>query len=150
MTAVLRAATLEDLDDIQALLTSARLPTTGLESAMGSAVVAREDGRLVGCAAVELYGRFGLLRSVCVEPAHRGAGLGRKLVREAEALARRSGVNELFLLTETASEWFPRLGYRPDQRHTVPSALRASAEFTGACPDSARLFRRTLEASAGS
>jgi N-acetylglutamate synthase-like GNAT family acetyltransferase len=143
----IRAAAAEDLADIQALLVSARLPTAGLETVVGSAVVAREEGRLVGCAAVEPYGTFGLLRSVCVEPGHRSAGLGRQLVAEAERMARQSGVKELFLLTQTASDWFPRLGYRPDARQAAPDAIRASAEFRGACPESARLFRKSLATS---
>jgi amino-acid N-acetyltransferase len=67
-------------------------------------------------------------------------------VARAEALARARGIGELYLLTETAPEWFPRLGYLPGDRSRVPAALAASPEFTGACPDSARLFRKDIQA----
>jgi amino-acid N-acetyltransferase len=137
-------ARLTDRPAIEALLQANGLPATGFELALGMAVVAREDGRIVGCAAVEPYGSAGLLRSVCVDPGHRGSGLGRRLVERAEAVAAARGVAELFLLTETAADWFPRLGYQPDRRESAPDPLRASPEFTGACPVSAALLRKRL------
>ena len=74
----------------------------------------------------------------------RGTGLGRRLVAEAESLAIAAGISELYLLTETAAAWFPRLGYTSAERAEAPAALTASPEFTGACPDSAVLLRKRL------
>jgi amino-acid N-acetyltransferase len=133
-----------DLPAIVALLRASDLPAVGLESTALSALVARQSGRLVGCAAIEIYGPAGLLRSVCVERSIRGSGLGRRLVEAAEAEAARRGVRELFLLTETASEWFPRLGYVEDVRDAAPDSVRSSPEFTDVCPESARLFHKRL------
>jgi amino-acid N-acetyltransferase len=133
-----------DQTAIEALLAANQLPNAGLELALGTAVVARADGRVVGCAAVEPYDRVGLLRSVCVAPDRRGTGLGRRLVEHAEAIAATRGMTELFLLTETAAEWFPRLGYERRSREAAPPALLGSPEFTGACPDSAELFHKRL------
>jgi N-acetylglutamate synthase-like GNAT family acetyltransferase len=137
-----------DRPAIEALLRSNGLPTEGLELALGSAVVGRDGGRIVGCAGVEVHGSTGLLRSVCVEPDHRGTGLGRRLVERAEAAAAAAGVAELFLLTETASDWFPRLGYAAGSRDVAPEALRESAEFRGACPVSAELLHKRLSGAA--
>ena len=134
-----------DRPAIEGLLQANGLPTLGLELAMPAAIVAREDRRIVGCAAVEIYGSAGLLRSVCVEPAQRGTGLGRRLVERTEYVARHRGVDELFLLTETAAEWFERLGFTPDRRESAPAPLQASPEFTGACPVSAALLRKRLD-----
>jgi amino-acid N-acetyltransferase len=130
---------------IEALLRANGLPAAGLELALGMAVVAREDSRIVGCAAIEPYGSAGLLRSVCPDPRHRGSGLGRRLVERAEAVAAARGITELFLLTETAADWFPRLGYLRDRRESAPGQLRASPEFTHACPASASLLRKRLD-----
>ncbi len=63
---------------------------------------------------------------------------------EAESLARPAGIAELYLLTETAGAWFPRLGYTTADRAATPAALTTSAEFTGACPDSAAMFSKRL------
>jgi amino-acid N-acetyltransferase len=143
----IEAARAGDRPAIASLLTENGLPIDGLELALPTAVVARAGGRLVGCAAVEPYAPAGLLRSVCVSPELRGTGLGHRLVDAAESLAATRGIDELFLLTETAIDWFPRLGYVPDERTSVPDEVRTSAEFTGACPESAVLMRKRLGAS---
>lgn len=131
---------------IEALLVAAGLPLAGLQLALGTAVVARDCDTIVGVAAVEPYGSVGLLRSVVVAETLRGSCLGRRLVAEAETLAAVSGIGTLFLLTETAEEWFPRLGYSASDRAGVPAALTASPEFTDACPESAAVFRKAIAA----
>ena len=143
MTSIERALD-SDRPAIEELLNAAGLPLDGLEAALPAAVVARDDGGVVGCAAVEDHGSVGLLRSVCVAPDFRGTGLGRQLVTAAERLAAGHGLTELYLLTETAEAWFPRLGYRVTTRASVPAELTASPEFTDACPDNAAVLYKRL------
>jgi amino-acid N-acetyltransferase len=143
MTAIERAVD-SDRPAIEALLTGAGLPLDGLELALATAVVARGEDGVVGCAAIEPYGSVGLLRSVCVAPELRSTGLGRRLVAAIEALAASEGIGELFLLTETAADWFPRLDYLATTRASVPTALAGSPEFTGACPDSAVVLHKRI------
>jgi N-acetylglutamate synthase-like GNAT family acetyltransferase len=143
MIAIERAVP-NDRPAVEALLTSNGLPLAGLELAAELTLVARDGGALVGCAAVEPHGSVGLLRSVCVADAERGAGLGRRLVAEAESFSVSAGIGELYLLTETAAAWFPHLGYEVAERAAAPAALRTSPEFTGACPASAVMFRKRL------
>jgi amino-acid N-acetyltransferase len=137
----IETARTSDRPAIEALLEASGLPTDGFELALGTAVVAREDGRIVGCAAVEPYGSVGLLRSVCV-------ALPLRLVDRAEAVAAARGIADLFLLTETAADWFARRGYEPGAREAAPAALLGSPEFTVACPVSAALFRKRLDLAA--
>jgi N-acetylglutamate synthase-like GNAT family acetyltransferase len=144
----IEAARATDRPALEGLLLANGLPIAGLEFALGTAVVARQDGRIVGCAAVEVYGSAGLLRSVCVEPRQRGLGLGRRLVEQALDVVRKRGVGEIYLLTETAAEWFPRLGFEPGRREDAPEAIQASPEFTGACPVGATFFRKHLNPAA--
>ena len=143
MTAIERALD-SDRSAIERLLTANGLPLDGLDIALPTAVVARGEGGVVGCAAFEPYGSVGLLRSICVAAPLRGTGLGRKLVGATEQLAAAVGISELFLLTETAETWFPRLGYVPTPRASLPAALMTSSEFTGACPDSAAVLHKLL------
>jgi amino-acid N-acetyltransferase len=145
----LRVTTIElardsDRAAIEDLLAGAGLPLDGLELALGTAVVARGPEAIEGCAAVEGYGSFGLLRSVCVAADARGTGMGHRLVEAAEKLAASRGIAELYLLTETAERWFPRLGYVPATRDQVPAALTGSPEFTDACPQSAAVLHKHL------
>jgi amino-acid N-acetyltransferase len=143
MISIERALT-TDRAAIEGLLEANGLPLDGLELALSTAVVARDGTDLVGCAGVEPYGSAGLLRSVCVAPSRRGERLGRRLVDAAESLASSRGMTELYLLTETANDWFPLLGYSPATRADVPAAVTASPEFTGACPESATVLRKKI------
>jgi amino-acid N-acetyltransferase len=133
-----------DVPAVEALLSAAGLPLDGAADALSAGVVAREGGRIVAAAAVERYGESGLLRSVVVAPERRGTGLGRRIVAAAEDLARREGVRDLYLLTETAADWFPRLGYRVVPRADAETAVGASVEFTSVCRDTGVAMRRRL------
>lgn len=134
----------DDLPAIEDLLACGGLPLDGVAGAFRHGVVVREGDTVLGCAAVELYGEAGLLRSVAVREDLRGRGLGRELVEAAEGLAAAGGVRELYLLTESAAAWFPRLGYETVDRSVVPAAVSASVEFTSACPVSAVAMRRRI------
>jgi amino-acid N-acetyltransferase len=50
----------------------------------------------------------------------------------------------VYLLTETAGAFFPKLGFRPIARADVAPAVLRSAEFTTACPRSALVMVRSL------
>ncbi len=134
----------DDLVAIERLLVASGLPLDGARDAFANGVVARERGEVVGAAAIERYGPAGLLRSVVVEPTVRGTGIGATLVDSSELLARDLGINELYLLTETAETWFENRGYRAIGRDLVPEAVRGSIEFTTACTSTAVAMRRAL------
>ena len=137
-------ATTADLPDILALLETSALPVAGIERHVSTTLVARDNGKISGCAAVEIYGTAGLLRSVAVEPERRGEGLGQKLTAAALELAREHGVHDVYLLTTTAGDFFPRFGFTPIARNQMDPALAASEELRGACPASAVAMRARL------
>ena len=134
-----------DLPAILALLQRAGLPHAGIADHVASALVARAHGRVVGCAALELYGVSALLRSVAVDASLRGTGLGQALTRAALDLARGRRVRAVYLLTETAGGFFPRFGFRTVSRTDVDPAVRESVEFTTACPASAQAMVLDLD-----
>ena len=74
MTVHIERALDADQPSILQLLRDAGLPIDGLVDHLDSAFVARDDGAVVGCAAVETYADGALLRSVVVAPAARGRG----------------------------------------------------------------------------
>ena len=67
---------------------AASLPVDGLLDHLDPAIVARADGRVVGCAALEVYPDGALLRSVAVDAAARGQGIGTLVTTAALDLAR--------------------------------------------------------------
>jgi amino-acid N-acetyltransferase len=53
-------------------------------------------------------------------------------------------MRRVFLLTETAAKFFPRFGFRAVSRADVPESVRASLEFTTACPQGALVMELSL------
>jgi len=127
----------DDLPAILSLLDQHRLPHAAIERHVGDTLVARAGDRVVGCAALERYDAAGLLRSVAVAPERRGTGLGTRLTAAALEHARAHGVRTVYLLTETAADFFPRFGFHAVARADVAPAVQQSVEFTSACPDTA-------------
>jgi amino-acid N-acetyltransferase len=134
----------QDLPAILELLRRAELPTDGLAPHIGTVLVARNGERIVGSAALELYGSGALLRSVAVADDFRGQGLGQALALAALDLARREQVRTVYLLTTTAAGFFPKLGFHTVDRRTVAADVQRSVEFTAACPASAIAMAREL------
>jgi phosphinothricin acetyltransferase len=136
----------EDLPQILALLERGNLPTQGVADVRETTIVARKESKVIGCAALEIYGHVALLRSVAVDPAHRGQELSRALVQHQIRDAQHLDVHRIYLLTETASDYFPRFGFRLIDRSDVPPAIQRSVEWTSACPMSAQVMVLHLDA----
>ena len=133
-----------DLEAIHDLLLLNHLPLDDFDRHGDSALVARQDGRIVGAAALEEYGDGGLLRSVVVAAEHRGTGLGQRLVDAVMQLARSKHLPAVYLLTTTAATYFPRMGFVPISRDRVPAGVQQSVEFVSACPASAAVLMKRL------
>jgi amino-acid N-acetyltransferase len=137
-------ATRADAAAVEELLTAAGLPLDGAAEALSLGVIGRDGSRVVAASAIERYGSSGLLRSVVVAEDLRGTGLGQEIVAAAERLAREQGIRDLYLLTETAPDWFPRLGYAEVERPVAAAAVGASVEFTTVCRDTGVPMRKHL------
>ncbi len=137
-----------DLGAVEHLLSENDLPVDGVEENFSSFVVADDNGKIVGAVGLEKFGPVALLRSAVVSNEHRGSGIGRKLVEHILERAEKDGVEELFLLTTTAEDYFPRFGFARTTRSAVPAAVKASPEFRGACPDTALVMTRRIAAPA--
>ena len=129
---------------IRALLTQSALPVEGLESAALRLWVARDGDRVLGAVGLERYGAAGLLRSLVVAATDQRRGLGQELVAAVERESRAAGVQLLVLLTQTAEQFFRRLGYDVVDRAYVPDEVRQSAEFRSLCPASAACMTKSL------
>ena len=139
-----RAARRGDFGAVAALLRASNLPVKGVPADLSAFLVGEDGGRVVGAIGLELFGADALLRSAVVDASVRGTGLGAQLVHGIIGEAGRRGVGTLWLLTTTAERWFPRFGFAAASRDDVPPSVKASAEFRGACPDSAFVMRRAV------
>ncbi len=136
----------EDLERIVAMLHEAGLPSQGVADIITDFRVVRNDqGRVVAAGVIEWHAEpdnepDGLVRSVVVDPAFRGQGLGQQLIDALKASTNR----DLYLLTESATDYFLKRGFKSIDRSLAPPALRASEEFRCLCGESAAFMRRSV------
>jgi len=144
--AAVRPAIAEDRGAVIGLLEAASLPIAGVAPLLEDFYVAERAGRIVGAVGLERYGRYGLLRSSVVDPSARGAGIGEALVERILRHAREGELRAVYLLTTTAEGYFPRFGFERIAREEVPGEIKVSVEFREACPASAVVMTKALEA----
>lgn len=140
---VIERAVPAHLAAVRELLAADGLVTEGLYEAFGF-MVARDPTGIAGAAGLEIYGQGALLRSLVVQRAARGRGLGLALARAAIDWARELGVAQLYLLTTTAADFLSRLGFKRIERSEVPTPVQGSIEFSAECCDAATAMRLAL------
>lgn len=125
-----------DREAIRQLLETNNLPYADLNQSPITFFVARNNGKILGCIGLEKYGNDGLLRSFAVDPEQQNKGIGKELYKNLLIYAGSNHIRTIHLLTNTAREYFGRIGYRLADRNLAPQQIAASAEFAGLCPAS--------------
>jgi amino-acid N-acetyltransferase len=123
-----------DREAVNALLVEANLPNQDFADHLAHFWVARQHDQVIGAIGLEPYGPAGLLRSLVVKPTYRDQGVGQKLADKILAYAQQLGVQEVYLLTTTAADFFPKLGFSRCQRADAPPTVQATTEFASLCP----------------
>lgn len=114
----IRPARLDDIGELSRFIApfvsqGKLLPRTldELAELVETGFVAVGRGAIIGFAALEVYSeKFAELRSLAVDPAHQGHGIGRRLVQACLDLAQRRNVFEVMVITST-DEFFRRCGF---------------------------------------
>ena len=121
----------------------------------GQIAVARMGGQVVGCVRLQrLDERAAELGMLCADPAQRGIGIGRELVRFAEGNARADGVSTMQLelleprdwthpTKQFLAEWYSRMGYRIVRTGTMDEAYPELAPLL-ATPCDFVIYRKDL------
>lgn len=134
-----------DRASIRQLLSDNDLPTADLDDLDLSCFLGcGSRASLSGVIGLEIYQRHALLRSLVVENGQRGSGCGQALVAAIECFASGKGVEHLFLLTETAEQFFSRQGYTAVDRQQLPAVIRETKELSTLCPQSATAMAKVL------
>jgi amino-acid N-acetyltransferase len=140
----LRRAKSSDLEQLVRFLEANGLTTAGVERWYANFVIATDEkNTLLGVAGLEIYGQSALLRSVAVEKDSRRMGHGRALIDAVLRNAKQNGVYTVYLLTESAFDYFKHLGFDLVDRKDIDEAVLASLEFTE-CHSTALAMRRTI------
>ena len=134
----------EQRQSIIALLQVEKLPVEDLPASLDNFFIATEEGKVIGAIGLEQYDNYGLLRSMVVDKEYRNKNIASQLVRQLENYTTTIGITCLYLLTETAAQYFERKGYSKISRDEVPVALQASSEFSSVCPVSAIVMKKPM------
>ena len=134
-----------DLSDVLILLREVNLPTEGIVEHFHNFLIAREGARLVGCAGIEIYDDVGLMRSVVVAPTFQSHGLGHKLVERIHRFAIAKGLKKIYLITDTAEQFFSKLGYVVTPQEDIEPRIKQSVEFTYVCAISGVCMMKILK-----
>ncbi len=118
-----------DKSAIRRLLSDCELPIQYVHRYLKSFLVAKAGMRIIGAVGVEVHGRTGLFRSLCVEKAYRGHGIATKLNERLLAYAHTRKIDRLYLFTFSAQEFASKLGFRKIDRKQIPKTIRSTWQF---------------------
>ena len=134
----------DQLEQLRTLLSTNRLPVDDCEEQADIFCGIFEDGELIAAGGLEPAASYALLRSVAVRESDRGRGLAQRITEHLLRRAERERRTAVYLLTETAADYFARLGFQAIERSDVPQAIRRTRQFDSLCPASATCMRLTL------
>ena len=125
---IIRKAVQTDIPHLEAFIApfvddGKLLPRTldELEDLLNNFFIAEYEGRIVGCAALEIYSRkLAEIRSLAVSPETQGLGVGRMLVSACLVVAKERNVLEVMAIT-SSDQFFQACGFD----YTLPGEKRA-------------------------
>lgn len=145
----IRPATGPDLPPIATILHEGGLQAGAARERVRRTVVAEANRRIVGTAAWEPVGEDVIVRSVAVDPAARGTGVGTAVTAAAVRGALESGARACYLMTESAEEFFAGCGFRTIPREDLPGGIADHPQVVRECPSSAPVMRLGLRGLGG-
>ena len=132
-----RQATAADLVGIERLLKDNNLPFSDCSEHIDNFIIKEDKNNIIGIGGIEIYGCNGLIRSIVVTKIQRGKGIAKDIFQIIKEKAFGFGVTDIYLLTETANEYFEKLGFRAVKRTEVPESIMNTKQFKELCPSSA-------------
>lgn len=144
MSILLKNISPDQAPDLIDFLQKVKLPTRDLPQDLSGFTLAWDETRIVGSAGLELLGNVGLLRSVAVAESHRNHQLGHRLLAAALEYARSQGLQEVFLITNTAEQYFEKNGFRKMDRSEAPAEIAQTEQFSALCPSSSVVMKFQL------
>ncbi|MCX6155349.1 MAG: GNAT family N-acetyltransferase [Candidatus Kapabacteria bacterium] len=94
-----------------------------IDENIGNFILAEIDNKLIGTIGLEVYGDYGLVRSLAVDEQFRNNGIARELYFKILALSLQHGIKQLYLFTLSAEIFFAKLGFEKVDRNSVPFVM---------------------------
>ena len=147
-----RPAQDSDASVIARLLTDNGLPGNDFFEHLEHFFVAQANSGVMAVGGLELIPQLsedasetlGLIRSFAVDIVFRHQGVAEELLRQTLKYAEGLGISDLYLLTETADQFFSTRGFVALDRDLAPEPVRRTRQFSELCPGSAILMHRGM------
>jgi len=133
-----------DIQSIRELICSSGLPSSDVDGKAQKMFVAEFDQKIVAVGGIEIHGGIALVRSIAVAPEYRKSGIASNIYQLLEQYARSSEVEGLYLITESAMEYFQKFGFTELERETAPCLIKQTSQFSELCPSSATVMFKAL------
>ncbi|MCP4471469.1 MAG: GNAT family N-acetyltransferase [Gammaproteobacteria bacterium] len=133
-----------DLAQLESLLGAHHLPYEDCAEQVQIFCGVFDGGELIAAGGLEPAAEYALLRSIVVQERYRARGLARSISEWLRRQAEAEGRVAIYLLTETAEDYFAKQGFEKVARDAVPAAIMRTRQFSSLCPDSASCMRMTL------
>jgi len=133
-----------DLAAVCDLLSVSHLPSEDVAEHLDNFLAVWDGKRLVGVVGIEIRNEGGLLRSLAVDPAYRGTGLGKALTKEILSHAVSKGIRNVGLLTTTAEKFFAKHGFLSMPGERIPEWIKVSKEYSVYCSSTAVFMIKRL------
>lgn len=133
----IRQATDTDLVSVESLLKDNSLPFSDCGEHIDNFFLKEDKNNIIGIGGIEVYGSNGLIRSIVVTQDYRGKGVATEIMQTIKEKALYLGVKKLYLLTESANEYFEKHGFMAIKRTEAPETIMNTKQFRELCPSSA-------------
>ena len=130
-----------DLPNILNLLSYYNLITQDIDLNKQYFLGFKQQKDCVAIGALEFHRPYALIRSVVVSPEHQHKGYAKIICQALFQHALSEKIIELYLLTETADEFFSRQGFELIDRDTAPQIIKSTPQFNTLCPGDARVMK---------
>jgi len=134
----------EEFETVYDLLRESELDSSDLKQQNIRLFLFEENDQIIGVGGLEIVDNLALLRSVAISKKQQNKGLGKQLVTLIEKSAKESGISALYLLTNTATEFFKAIGYLQIHRDDFAEPLKQTAQFSGLCPVTAITMKKQI------
>ena len=134
----------EFFNQARSLLITNGLPVSDLEETNVKLWGVIINNQLIATVGGEIYDKELLLRSLSVASAYRGQGLARVFCEHIFNYALKINIKDIYLLTETATDYFFNLDFTEVPRHKAPISIQSTRQFSGLCSDKAQLLYRDI------
>ena len=133
MALEIKRAEKAQIGEIEKILETCELSTTGLPDQIQDFYLAAVPEGIAGCIGLEVYGKYGIIRSTAVLPEYRRRGIGVQLAEKAIENARDRGIEELYLKTEHEAKFFSQVGFTSIFPQQIPAEIKDAEMLAVSC-----------------